>query len=256
MNSTHHEQAEDLQPAVFLHIQKTAGTSIVDTARHYYGENMTSHGDHVGRSVTELMNTAFVSGHFGYEFARPLMDDRYSFTFLRDPEDRILSFYYYCRSRSPDEFPMCRFAQDHNLEDFLRAGFSDPMVKTRIWNNQTWQLACGYANLEKKHPNAFNPEELLGLAKKHLDEFSHVGFTQTFEQDRNTILRALKIPVPDEKVESNANKARKSVLDISLEAVQLLANLTELDRALYAYAWDKSHPGFFQRLKNRMKKVF
>ena len=256
MNSMRYEATTDIQPAVFVHIQKTAGTSIVDLARHYYGENMTSHGDHVGRSVTEFMNTGFVSGHFGYEFAKPLMKDRYSFTFLRDPVDRILSFYYYCRSRSPDEFPMCRFAQEHNLEDFLRAGFSDPVVKTRIWNNQTWQLAFGYANPEKKHPNAFDPEELLSLARKHLDAFSHVGFTQTFEQDRNTILRALRIPVPDAKIESNANKARKSVSDISPEAVRLLADLTELDRALYAYAWDKSHLGLFQRLLNRVKAAF
>jgi len=256
MNSIHYEPAGNIQPAVFVHIQKTAGTSIVDLARHYYGDNMTSHGDHVGRSVDEFLNTGFVSGHFGYEFAAPLMRERYSFTFLRDPVDRILSFYYYCRSRSPDEFPMCRFAQEHNLEDFLKAGFSDLVVKTRIWNNQTWQLACGYANPEKKHLNAFEPEELLSLAKKHLDELSHVGFTQTFEQDRNTILSALKIPVPDKKVESNANKARKSVSDISQEAVRLLTDLTKLDQALYAYAWEKYHPGIFQRLLNKVKGAF
>jgi hypothetical protein len=84
------------KPAIFLHIQKTAGTSIVDLARRHYGnENMTSHGDHLEgfkqfplkdkffeteRILSKYEATPFISGHFGYDFSKPFMNVRYSFT--------------------------------------------------------------------------------------------------------------------------------------------------------------------------------
>ena len=32
------------------------------------------------------------------------MDKRYSFIFLRNPIERVLSYYYFCKSRDPKEF--------------------------------------------------------------------------------------------------------------------------------------------------------
>jgi hypothetical protein len=53
-------------------------------ARRYYGiGNLISHCDFVGHAPQEFAHVPFVSGHFGYDFARVLMPDRYSFTFLR-----------------------------------------------------------------------------------------------------------------------------------------------------------------------------
>jgi hypothetical protein len=75
-----------LKPVVFLHLQKTAGTSIINVARQFYGnKNVISHGDFFldqnGSPITgdkfaqpEFMerrfgNIPFISGHFGYDFA-------------------------------------------------------------------------------------------------------------------------------------------------------------------------------------------
>ena len=93
--------ASSPKPALFLHIQKTAGSSIVDLARQAYGsDEVVSHGDFFlqpapssldalvdakGDGSREFADHAFISGHFGFGFAQPMMQGRYSFTFLRDP---------------------------------------------------------------------------------------------------------------------------------------------------------------------------
>jgi len=42
-----------------------------------------------------LSDVPVISGHFGYGYANKLMKDRISFTFLRDPVERVLSLFYF-----------------------------------------------------------------------------------------------------------------------------------------------------------------
>lgn len=136
------------KPAIFMHIQKTAGSSVVHLARAYYGnENVSSHGDHLEgftdfplkdkffsheRILVEFGHLPFISGHFGYDFAKPFMQQRYSFTFLRDPIERILSFYYFCKSRDPEEYSIYKLVQELTLEEFLQRGLESADVKACI----------------------------------------------------------------------------------------------------------------------------
>jgi hypothetical protein len=223
-------------PALFLHIQKTAGTSILHLVRHYYGDSVVSHGDCWGRSPEQLSNVRFVSGHIGYDFARHLMPGRYSFTFLRDPTARILSMYYFCRARNPAEFDIYRKAQELSLPDFLEAGLHDPCVRKNIWNNQVWQLAHGYAHLDKRSLSDFGHDELLRMAKDNLASFSHVGLTERFHQDSIPVLRALGLPMTSAMPRMNATEGRPGLLEHSPVIRRKLDKLTELDRELYQFA--------------------
>jgi len=220
---------------LFLHIQKTAGSSIVQIARQHYGTNMSSHGDHVGKIPADMMALDFVSGHFGYDFAKPLLNDRYSFTFLREPKQRILSMYYYLRGEKDNLFPIGKLAKKLSLQEFLKLGFTDSMVMQRLWNNQAWQLAYGWENSTKKQVQDFAPDELLAMASVNLESFSHVGFTDNFETSRDIILQELGIPIPEEKVVANVSQ-NSSKPDLSDEVLELLDALTEVDRKLYAIA--------------------
>lgn len=223
-------------PALFLHIQKTAGTSILHLARQYYGESVVSHGDCWGKSPDQLRHIRFISGHIGYHFARSLMQGRYTFTFLRDPAERILSMYYFCRARDPGEFDIYKKAHELDLREFLEAGLHDPCVRKNIWNNQVWQLAHGYAHLDDRGINNFSEAELLRLAKEHIGEFSHVGFTETFLTDSAPILSALGLPRMDEMPKLNATPGRPHAAEQPPVIKNLLGRLTELDRELYDYA--------------------
>ncbi len=256
------DKASNLQPALFLHIQKTAGTSIVDLARNEYGnENVVSHGDYLGagqplsvrsqtaddnpgsKISTEIFDAPdfhqipFISGHFGYDFAKQFMSGRFFFTFLRDPIERILSYYYFSRTRDPKEYEIYALAQECTLDEFLTLGLSKPALKACIWNNQAWLLAHGYGNSDKRHILMFSDKEILQLAVDHLDDFSYIGFTETFEEDRDVILKALGIALPQQKIISNATPGRPKNPDLPASTMRLLHELTHLDRALYESAW-------------------
>jgi hypothetical protein len=236
------KQAESLAgrnkvPALFLHIQRTAGTSLIELARLRYATSMASHGEWVGHPPSELASLDFVSGHFGHDFARHLMPGRYSFTFLRDPVARVLSMYRFCRTRDPDEFAIYRRAHELDLASFLEAGMTDPLVKLHLWNNEVWQLAVGYTHPANWRIDEYPAHELLDLAKTHLGEFSFIGFTEIFARDGRTICSALGLPAPAELPVVNASKDSLGEEALTPQVRQLLDDLTFLDRQLYQYAW-------------------
>ena len=123
------------------------------------------------------------------------------------------------------------------IDQFLILGFERPAVKACIWNNQAWQLANGYGNSNGRNILSYSPDEILKLAIRHLDYFSYVGFTETFEKDRDHILKALGIIPPQDKIISNANPGRPTARDLPSTTLKLLNELTQLDKALYEVAW-------------------
>jgi Sulfotransferase family len=242
-----------LKPVVFLHLQKTAGTTIVEIARQLYGnENTLSHGDvyldssgvqlsdeelfQPNHIQCELGNKPFISGHFGYDFAKQFMEDRYSFTFLRDPVERILSYYYFCKTRNPNQFKMYELAQRLTLDEFLELGWIDPEIRSHLWNHQVSQLATGWGSASTV---VLTDEALLELAIRHLDEFSYVGFTETFEEDKVSILKDIGITIPVGKHKFNTNHGRPLFDSLPPSSKKLLLELTELDRVLYETAWSR-----------------
>ena len=128
-------------------------------------------------------------------------------------------------------------AHELELEQFLKAGFVDPLVKSRIWNNQTWQLSQGYGNLDGCGLSKYNSNELIDMAISHLSNFSHIGFTETFEDDLNIILPNLCIQTRRETVHTNVTKDRLYSNHLPSTTLEILEELTVLDRSLYQYAW-------------------
>jgi hypothetical protein len=250
---------QPLKTAIFMHIMKTAGTSMVNCARQYYGNNnVMSHGDHIvgwsefplrdkffdpGAAQGQFGHVPFISGHFGYDFAKPFMKERYSFTFLRDPVERIISLYYFCKTRDPNEFRIYRLTQEYTFEEFLTRGLSEPEIKACVWNNQTWQLAHGYGNSNGLGISSFSEEELFKLAVQHLGEFSYIGFAESFEEDQSRILKDLGISQAEEHSITNVTPGRPKARDLPRSTMALLEELTDLDRALYKEAWGRKESG-------------
>jgi len=220
-----------LKPAVFMHIQKTAGTSIVDLARRHYGRaNISSHGDFMTQPDDEQISKPFVSGHFGYDYGRRLMKDRYSFTFLRNPAERILSFYYFCKNQNPDEYPEFKLVHENSLDRYLE--LVNESKNLNSWNLITRMLAHSW----KSVPD-FTEDELVDLAIRHLDEFSYVGFTETFDSDMEVIVRRLGIIGVRRYYKSNVSKDRVIIDELPSCTRKLLDRASELDRHVYELAW-------------------
>ena len=231
------------QRVVFLHMAKTAGTSIVHFFRQRLPQgSICSHGDFLSlpgdsnARLEALGQYKFVSGHFGYKDVIELLPGAYSFTFLRDPVDRILSFYKFCMH--PDmqrQFAVARAARDLGLDGFLDSRL--PEVVEAVDNLQTWQLASSYWQDDRRALEHLSEEGLLELASNHLQELSHVGLTETFDEDLASILVDLDIDatIPASKQFVTADPLSRdslnpATLNVLLDRVALDYQLLELVR--------------------------
>jgi len=230
-----------------MHIQKTGGTSITEAVRPHYRNDIVSHGDYLEHDTASLKNIRFISGHFGFEYARLFMDGRYSFTFLRDPVERILSLYYFSRTRDPAEFPIYRVAHEMDLAAYLRAGFDREDVNTYLWNQQAWQLACGWNDPQQRQMPDFTEEQILERAKAHVMQLNYIGFVESIAVDSKVILAKLHVPLPESLVPANLTPERPHRGDLPAATIRLAEELTRLDAALYAHAKDLRMRGFWRR---------
>ncbi len=217
------------RPVLFLHIAKTAGTSIVHFFRQRLpAESVCSHGDFLqypaGRIQfrEQLLRHQFISGHFGYRHIADLVGECYSFTFLRDPVDRVLSFYNFCQHADMQQrFPVARAARELGLEGFVSSRL--PEVCEVVDNQQLWQLASMYWREDRQVLARLPVQELLCMATEHLAEFDHIGLTTSFDADFRQILADLSIdqPVPQKRqFASREPIARSSLTNSALEALR------------------------------------
>ena len=224
---------------MFLHIRKTAGTSIVRMAMDHYGhENICSHGDYMGKPPSELEKFSFISGHFGFDYAQELMAERFSFTFLRNPVDRILSLYCFCRTRDPEEFPIYRAAAENDLDGFLVAASDDDLIRSYISNSQVWCLATG-PGLTEIADDGLSPKDRFDCALENAGAFSYIGFLETFDEDAKAIMAALNIPTDASVRHENITPHKISDADLPDSTRQLLKELTQWDQKLYEILFKK-----------------
>jgi Sulfotransferase family len=237
----------NFQKALFLHIQKTAGSTVVEMARIHYGfGNVISHADYLSIDPERLDHLPFISGHFGFEYAKKSIAQRYSFTFLRDPIERLLSLYSFCRARQTDEYPIYAAARRLSLDEFLLAWERLPdneqlVYRETLWNHQTWQLCFGWSPDVMKPGRVsildFSEKALLMKATNNLIAFDYVGFADNFDFDAAHIMENLGISVvqPLRKVNVSGNRIR--LMDLPESTLTRLKKLTELDREIYQSAW-------------------
>lgn len=88
---------------IFLHIPKTAGQSIHAALVNAFGKDAVCPARVNEQlrllSVTELNRYQVFSGHLDWALLDCIKGPKYVFTVLREPADRILSFYFYLRDQ-------------------------------------------------------------------------------------------------------------------------------------------------------------
>jgi hypothetical protein len=236
MSSSDRAEPTQMRKALFMHTQKTAGTSVQVMARWTYGnDSVISHADYQKLGLEGCRTVPFVSGHFGIEFAKSLMIDRYCFTFLRDPIERILSLYSFCSTQPKADSPLNAAAQEYDLGQFLALADREPF-RHHLWNHQVWQLAYGrdaaLAGAKNLSIDDFRPQELLDMAVSNLKLFDRIGKVDTFSEDITRIFMELGCRHP--VVQKYNVSAERYMLEELPAAVQAqLIGLTELDRNIY-----------------------
>ena len=224
------------RPVVFLHIPKTAGSTLYRIIEsHYRWETIytlwqTGTLDEFQQlSPAALAKIEMLRGHFAFGLQQQLPETAVYFTILREPVDRVISYYHFIR-RSPKHYCYEQVTQEKmSLEQFVTS-----QIDTLADNGQTRLLA----NLTTGHevPYGQCTPDLLAQAKQNLqNRMRVVGLTERFDETLFLLRAAFgwqKIRYSRQNV--SADRKPTAVLPpATLEAIQAS---NQLDSELYRFA--------------------
>jgi Sulfotransferase family len=91
---------------IFLHLPKTAGQSVHQFLIDFFGEDKIcparNNEQLLCYSKKELNKYQVFSGHFDWCLLDTLSEPKFTFTVLREPRERIFSFYFYLRKEAEE----------------------------------------------------------------------------------------------------------------------------------------------------------
>jgi hypothetical protein len=226
---------------IFIHLQKTAGTTAVRYLRHFFApERSMSHGDCLEIPRGQLRDYDFISGHFGIDYVEDILAGNYSFTFLREPVERVVSQYTFLnqapRSEKTDRFPLFAMGRRLTLDEFVRS--TNEEVTTVVENMQAWQLAYSYSAESRNELGAVSDDELLERAMANLAKLTRVGFKETFDRDFTAILADLRLPTPGKWGRLNRTPKPVPVESVDPETRAIIESRVAVDLRLYEHARD------------------
>lgn len=254
-----------MRPIVFLHLPKTAGQSVRMFLNASFPKRLLFPGQldsHLALySVSDLRQYSIFAGHFSWAMLDCLGEQTLFFTILREPDQRILSFYRYLR-RQAESLPKeqlalpqnsgIRFAFESKLEDWLEP--ADPGMRAfnlgHIDNYYTYYFATRVMNGRNlirdtyQEADFFVTEHVMQAAVRNLRDRVRV---LTMERLEETLFQLLS--AEDGFVERKLNwvnrspdEARAAMTTSDLvgtisgnraRAEELLHMRTQFDRKLY-----------------------
>jgi Galactose-3-O-sulfotransferase len=227
---------------VFLHVPKTAGTTLRATLRFKYpAETVTLHdltdpGAAMARIPLEVRRSArVITGHLPYGVHRHIPQDCDYVTVLRHPVARAVSEYHYIRSHPGHRFHDELVSGDLSLAEFIEhpRGVKDNLQVRMMAARREGELvrhATG-GSMERTELG----ERTLEEAKRTLESFLVVGLTERFDESFILIRRALgwKLPMyASRRVGKRAATAGPPRAD----DLELVRARNQLDVELYEHA--------------------
>ncbi|NJP07586.1 MAG: sulfotransferase family 2 domain-containing protein, partial [Chloroflexaceae bacterium] len=157
----------------FVHITKTAGTSLINILRSQFPEQACTtlplypYALSVTHDVYQKMqHDRLLRSHMDYDTINKVIPRRPIFlTMIRDPLKRFIS--YYGREQKRSMFLGEKF---EHFADFVSRSLQFHH------NMQTRQLAGTTV-----HPDVLSPQDTLAIAQRRLDECAFVGITEQFD---------------------------------------------------------------------------
>jgi hypothetical protein len=234
----------------YLHIPKCAGSSVNEHLKRHLGSTRSGRAVMINSidaargheaSLEAAKRARYVAGHCGWDHIAELGDTHFRFTFLRNPAERVLSFYGFCRSlpetRNTAHFPV-RAACALTFEAFCRS--EDPAVRMFVDNAQARALACDYTRLD-----GALPEDWRARAASNLEKLDFVGLSERLNDQFPALCARIGVPPPGAPSRKNAGGDRDGTLPSTEEAADILGDRIAADAALYERvekAWNDRCP--------------
>jgi hypothetical protein len=224
-------------PYVFIHIGKTAGSSVRASLSDYFPTGNTCplvfHNQIKTMSDDEKTRYELYCAHIGYELALSLAGDpKRVFSLLRDPVDRVLSLYFYWREVEGGAMGP-KLAKELELEEFLESNAAGIVVDVR--NTQTWQLAFSHDALTRKtKKKALSEDAIYERAIQNVESLGVIGVQEYLDQFIEQLNHTYRwtLPTPD-RLNTTGNRSTKDQIpDTTRRRIQAL---NAMDLELYAH---------------------
>ncbi|WP_429447249.1 sulfotransferase domain-containing protein [Paraburkholderia sp. WC7.3g] len=253
----HPSLTRDDPVTVFLHIQKTGGTSLQNMITDAFSDQPVyrEHADTLYlRSAAELAQYRLFLGHFNYDSISYIPKSRISVvTFLRDPKQRLVSLYRFWRAHESDHpsfHEKMALANQLGMEEFCRTISSWREYET--WNHIAWAVMGerGWMHWTTRMEAAEADQadkvsilqEFRHAARERLNEFSFIGMQDDFARSTAMLADILKRPDLNPRHDHAVNQLigtelffKKCLPEVSSTPGldRAIAELTQLDSIIY-----------------------
>ena len=167
-----------------------------------------------------------LTGHIAYGLHEYVPWECQYVTILRHPFERLLSWYYYIRSKKHALAKMCT---DMSLVEVVQ---SRQVSET---NNGMTRFIAGRRDIGINKPYEITAENDLTLAKIRLNKFTSIGFTDTFDESLAKFA-AIFGWTELEYVPMLVNNDKPSMNDLSPVEIEVLTKYNKQDLELYDFA--------------------
>ncbi len=238
-------------PLCFVHLQKTAGTSLIAWLSGQIDENEFIQEVPGVSTVKEIQaekgRFTAISGHFKGSIRRVLPPTTYYTTILRSPIERTISAFYHDQRNG-------RFLNSEH-SNFQSISLSDA-VKSPAFPHFYWNCQ---ANTLSTFADEFTPPSagewdnittetelrILSAAKKALQTFSCVGVTEFFDEYLELLTTQLDLPGTEPGPRLNTSPSGQIELsNYDPFTIQALEFLNRLDIQLYCFALQNQFSNF------------
>ena len=251
-------RAWDGPPIAFLHLEKTAGTSLIHYLQEWF--HPTQIDPDPLRAWPPHMLTRFppgiaqrvrryrlVWGHYDLPSLNRLGAERFILTLLREPRERILSLYRFWRAHpapaNTDSFGII-MARQKLLPEFLYS--TDPLLRDYIDNVYVRRLTGLYATGQAVDPLDLDAAGALTRALAALEQIDFVGITEQMNESLCLLSSMLGTDpaVTEPKVNLTASLEWERAPDVLWRSDDPVIRhaldwLTRLDRVVYDAAKER-----------------
>ena len=229
---TEHDSS-DRPPLLFLHLRKCGGTTLqkLIQSRFVRGEICWPYvfPEVLNLPRSEVAGKKYFRGHLPYDFVSYPGPDLFKITFLREPTDRLVSFYYYVRRREQETF--YELANDLPLIDF----YQNERVIAEVSNEMTRQL--GSRNSLDHYRTYWQAKDYsLDLALERLRTIEVVGIAEKFWECVDYMTWVLDWPPIHHRSRDNVTGFRRNTSELSSEELDVLRGVSTQDEILYEKA--------------------